>query len=241
MTREQKIRKARELRSKGWTNREIAVAVEANESTVRHWYLGSDCSKCGAPVDGSSAKKDRVCARCLASRNAERNELVFRLNEEGMPHWLIAEEAGCSSTEVATVLDYWRRRKGHDVPMHKLGGNAEERAERRAQIIAWRRDGLTNGEIAERLGTSRESVQQMFVTCRALGLDVPESPHPWQPIASPEDLAKLWDEGLTLEQIADFCGYSGPGAVSNRIARLRTSGFSSHFPPRRPGRRLVAA
>lgn len=65
LSREGKIREARRLRAQGWSARKIADFLGANESTVRNWYLGGDCAKCGAPTDGSrSAGKSRHCPSC---------------------------------------------------------------------------------------------------------------------------------------------------------------------------------
>lgn len=65
MTREEKIARARALRAEGKKAREIAEILDAPESTVRNWYLGSSCLDCGAPVDGSSGgNSPERCLRC---------------------------------------------------------------------------------------------------------------------------------------------------------------------------------
>lgn len=69
MTREQKIMRARGLRKLGWTARQIADELGANESTVRNWYLGGECKVCGAPVDGSNGQKSDHCSDCAPDAN----------------------------------------------------------------------------------------------------------------------------------------------------------------------------
>jgi Homing endonuclease associated repeat len=65
ISRERKIREARRLRGEGWTAREIASFLGANESTVRNWYLGGECPDCGTPVDRSSPDRDgHRCEAC---------------------------------------------------------------------------------------------------------------------------------------------------------------------------------
>jgi hypothetical protein len=68
LSREQKIAKARELRAAGWTAKKIAEALEANESTVRNWYLGGNCEDCGAPVDGGDGSRSSTrCPSCASA------------------------------------------------------------------------------------------------------------------------------------------------------------------------------
>lgn len=68
MTRDQKIAEARKLRGQGHKAREIAEILDAPESTVRNWYLGGDCTDCGAHVDGSGGgNSSERCVQCAGA------------------------------------------------------------------------------------------------------------------------------------------------------------------------------
>jgi len=68
VTRQEKIAKARELRGQGLTAKQIADRLDANESTVRNWYLGGVCD-CGALIEGSSRiRRPTQCPRCHTAK-----------------------------------------------------------------------------------------------------------------------------------------------------------------------------
>jgi len=204
------------------------------------------CRECSADVYDGTATPDDLCGDCKhEAKYGERNRQIKEKWREGLPARLIAEEIGegLSSHSVTSLVHAWRKRGETNLPLRRLGGDADVREERRQQIIAWRSEGLTNHQIASRLGTSAASVNGMFDRAERLGLEVPPNPVDPQgaaaPIASPQYLEELWSEGLTLEQIAEFTGYASISSVYSRIKRLRQAGH--HFPARRRGRKRVAA
>jgi hypothetical protein len=86
--REEKIAKARELRAKGLKAREIAERLDANESTVRNWYLGGTC-RCGTPLDGSSPGKSTGRCRTCVSADATiwtRETIIEKIREWAAIH-----------------------------------------------------------------------------------------------------------------------------------------------------------
>lgn len=204
MTRAEKIHKVRALRADDWTAKQIGLRVGATESTVRNWYLGGDCSDCGAPLDGSSlVKRSRRCDPCQRSLKTARNEEIARRHTEGEPHWLIAQEMATTASVVATQIDRMRRIKGREIPLHRLGGNLAERDRRRLQMISWRREGLSNGEIAERLGTSAQSVSFMLTTARRLGFEVPVARWGRRQKLTPADVAEIRASAETNRTLAE--------------------------------------
>lgn len=136
---------------------------------------GGTCANCGGPTAYSEPPALR-CEDCVKSANQERNREVVARFAEGQPGWFIGEEMGISEALALQIVDRERRVKGQDVPMHRLGGDADARDRRRRQMIEWRKQGFTNTQIADRLGTSPESVCTMFHTARKLGFGVPPAP-----------------------------------------------------------------
>ena len=147
-------------------------------------YAGT-CEQCGATTSGDGGKRraPKSCIRCTRNRNQERNAEIFRLNEEGAPHWYIAEQMGCSRAQVSRTLDYYRREKGKPIAMHRLGGDADARRKRRKLVAEMARGGYTNAEIAEMIGTSPGSVGQMVYDMRRRGEDIPY-PRPQRKVAA---------------------------------------------------------
>lgn len=190
MSRKQKVAWAQRLRARGLTYLEIAREMGVARSTASLYITDPDgsqlaarkdsyrgtCEDCGLPTDGSNGREaaPTTCVICHHERNAERNKELFDRNAEGQPHWFIAEEMGISEAEVSSVLDYYRRKKGLDIPIHRLGGGAAEREARRKQIVELRRQGCSNQEIAERLGYSgAASVAHAVQRMRKSGVVVP--------------------------------------------------------------------
>lgn len=65
MTREEKIRTARELYAEGLTASQISARLGAPTSTIRNWYLGGDCKDCGAPINGGNPGRQKGwCRKC---------------------------------------------------------------------------------------------------------------------------------------------------------------------------------
>ena len=124
MTREQKIREARTLRAEGLTALEIGARLGISDSTVRNWCLGGDCEECGAPVEGSSKLKSRLCQECglkafLESRRSaacERAEDFIRMRLAGKLNVDIARERGFGENVVAQVFSRAHLDWGLDVP-----------------------------------------------------------------------------------------------------------------------------
>jgi hypothetical protein len=76
MTRTEKIREARRLRSLGWTSPAIGKQLNVSESTIRNWYLGGDCAKCGSPITRCSAKyAATICEACAHEVTAQHGSL----------------------------------------------------------------------------------------------------------------------------------------------------------------------
>jgi len=258
VTRAEKVARAQQLRSEGLKLREIGEEMGYSISAVNAWLCDPDrsaevarkdsyrgtCEECGARTDGSNGAPNAPsqCADCHRTRNAERNKRLVEMWNAGEPTSHIAKKLEMDERAVLSWVNFRRERHGTDLQLRRLGGDADDRDARHRQIIEWRSEGLTNADIAERLGTTKESVSTMFAYCRRLGLDVPPAPflrrgNPRK--ATAEQLEQLWAEGLTTAQIADFCGYACPGSVCSVVAELRRRG--RNFPARRPGRRAVAA
>jgi Homing endonuclease associated repeat/Homeodomain-like domain len=119
LTREEKIREARRLRAEGWAARKIAAFLGINESTVRNWYLGGDCSECGAPIDGGSpgVRRTDKCARCFPAACAlwSRERIVERIKEWNRVHgepptaldWLLQVEGFPACKTVQEYFGSW--------------------------------------------------------------------------------------------------------------------------------------
>ena len=168
MTREQKIVEVKRLRAEGLSNREIAERVGANESTVRNWYLGGEC-RCGAPLDGSRGTRSsvRLCASCLRTRNAERNERLVEMWEEGVPTWEIAQRLGITAGRVRNWVSDARRRGQTISPRSAHDHDHWEEIEK-----LWL-EGLTYRAIGERTGLSAQAVGSRVQSMRRAGLDLP--------------------------------------------------------------------
>lgn len=170
MTRDEKVLRARELRAQGLTAPAIGELLDVNESTVRNWYCGSTC-RCGKPLDGSrGASSSTECWDCRAEPARERDRKLIAMWNEGVSAAAIGEEFDLDPLVVNTIAQN-RRFEGWDVARRHLPNS--KAPERYAQIAAWVRDGLTNREIAERLGTSKESVGQMTTHARRAGYEMP--------------------------------------------------------------------
>lgn len=141
-----------------------------------HTYAGT-CIDCGGPTDGTKSGKDREPERCIScqrDQNFERDAEIIDLWEQGLNGKAIAERLGLRYTHVLGIVKTWRNRHGVPIELHRLGGNAEEREERRQRMLEWRREGKSNAEIAELAGfASAASVSVAFFRMRKRGFDVP--------------------------------------------------------------------
>lgn len=251
MTREEKVAKAQILRAEGLKLREIAKKMGVAVQTVNSWLCDPDgskakarkasytgiCSECGGPTPYGGGRVTLRCGDCRRGLHVERDDKIAQRWEEGKSNRSISAELGLSEGAVHGVTAKGVR--SGTLKPHRLGGDADEREARRSQIIAWRREGLTNDEIADRLGTSKASVSVMFQWCVKKGLEVPPAPSS-EPRISPSDLQAAWQEGLTLKEIARRFEFRTSSAVSSQIFRLRRRGH--HFPARKSGpKKAVAA
>lgn len=138
------------------------------------------CTDCGGPTDGKKSGFSRNptrCRGCMETRNWERNSRLRVLWEEGRTAGYIAEQLGMSEGAVSTWVQKQRKHHEDDLPLHRLGGDAEERKVRHRQMIEWRREGKNNTEIADLSGmSSAASVSVCFAGLRQKGWDVPSAP-----------------------------------------------------------------
>src|SRR4051812_39095340 len=127
MTREEKIARARVLRDRGRTYKEIAEDIGMALSTVAEWFVPQNnerkrrwekehratCPDCGGPMSAGSARADgstsrKAFARCHSCRlvAAEMRQLeAVRLRcEDGLSNGDIAERLGTTKLAVATLL-----------------------------------------------------------------------------------------------------------------------------------------
>lgn len=147
-----------------------------SERCRRRTSYGGTCKVCGERTDGSAgrAKAPKRCIRCERERTLERDERIRVLWEEGTPTAAIAQGVGLTAAQVRAVVDHCRRKKGESLSFRNLP--RRDAAERYERIAAMIREGLTDAEIAEELGTSRASVGMMASRARKRGFDMPYRP-----------------------------------------------------------------
>jgi DNA-binding CsgD family transcriptional regulator len=238
-----KVVEAVRLASEGLVLREIGERMGRSTSLVgqllndptyektkaRKGRYRTPCSKCGHLTSpGGPQKTSGLCIDCRKHRHDERNALLVEMWEAEEPTWYIAEQLGVTEVAVRAYVDALRRVKGRNVPMRRLGGDAEARARRHEQMIGWRREGLTNAEIGERLGTNAAAVSAGFVLLRSRGRDIPPHPDPFaeggsQAAVTTAEFVEMVRKGLSVAEIAKRTG-TGVGSVYARRRRLRAKG-----------------
>lgn len=146
-----------------------------SEGCRRQTLYSGTCKHCGASTNGyhGPGTASDACIDCSRERNKERNERLVEMWEAGGPTWYIAERLGMSEKAVTAWISMDRRRNSGKHSLRRLGGNARERWK---QMIAWRKAGKRNAEIAELLGTTEASVRTMFNTARKAGFEFPNQP-----------------------------------------------------------------
>lgn len=169
MTREEKINEARRLRSQGLTARQIAEHLGANESTVRNWYLGQTC-RCGAPLDGSKGVKSTECIACMNEATRGRDQQILVRWNEGLGASDIGEMFDLTQGQVCRIAD---RRRGEGWAFERRNLHHRQTSKRFALIARRIRAGRTFREIADELGTTKESVITMASRARRDGFDMP--------------------------------------------------------------------
>lgn len=205
-----------------------------SEKCRRNQYAGT-CQVCGVATtgcDGPGLAPD-ICQGCWATRFSERTERIIAAWNRWEPAWLIAEREGISETNVLSIVDQ-RRQAGQHVILHRDRNRTNWEAVERMF-----RAGLSNGEMAERLGTNAGNIGTMISTMREAGYDLPRRKR-WQR-RSEEDwdrLREMWIDGTSVEDVAESFGIS-ERTVYIYIGRLRKKGYD--IPRRPPGRKPVSA
>jgi transposase len=246
VTRAEKVAEAQRLRHEGFYYREIGERLGVSVSTADQYVNDPDllklrarkdsyrgkCEKCGGPTDGSNGPggAPKRCNDCQSNRFAKRNDLLREMWEADEPTWYIAERLGMSETAITAWVDHQRRRNGRKLTLRKLGGNQQTREARHRRMLALRRQGKTNAEIAEAVGmASPDVVSNAFAFMRRKGLDVPPSgPGRGRTSLMPdEEFIQLWQADTPAKEIAERAGYANARSVYDRVSRLRKRGVLS--------------
>jgi DNA-binding CsgD family transcriptional regulator len=110
---------------------------------------------------GSSVKTD--------PRVVDRRAEVLRLTREGFTAQVIADFLGCSKAAVKNDRNHWQSR-GELPKLSSSGGQSQEDVQqRRAEVLTLIKSGLTNRQIAERLGVGKGAVAGDRVVLKAEG------------------------------------------------------------------------
>jgi DNA-binding CsgD family transcriptional regulator len=189
--RAEKKAEAQRLRAEGLTVRKIAERMGSRPNTVSTWLTDPDlskqrarrlsyqgtCEECGAKTDGSNGaeKAPTICLNCsMESRSTkERDEQIRVLWEWGVPSAEIGAKVGLTAAQVRGAVNNLRHRHGAEIAFRQLPKGGEITAQRYALIAELVRDGLSNAEVGEVLGTSAGSVSYMICRARKLGYDMP--------------------------------------------------------------------
>jgi len=140
----------------------------------RKAQYSTPCKSCGGPTYGGNGRgpnPPKVCAYCAATRHAERNETLVEMWEAGEPTSYIAKQLGMSENAVLAWVDR-ARGNGREISLRRLRNR-----ELWPEILALRKQGLTNREIGERLDSNQASIENMIQNMRKAGIKVPYLPY----------------------------------------------------------------
>lgn len=139
-----------------------------SERCRRRTMYTTPCKTCGAAVYDGSAKPPDECGDCKYRRTyRERNERIFKAWNEGEPAWYIGEREGMTETQVGSLINH-HRGLGRNLVLHRKRNRQDW-----GRVKALYDQGATYREIAEKLGTTRENVNQLVQSMRAKGYDLP--------------------------------------------------------------------
>lgn len=187
------------------------------------------CQGCGGETRNGGANPPKWCKSCFSNRKAERNRVIVEMWNAGCTAQQIGERLKMAPATVAAWVGRNRARLG--IKVHRLPGGRVERARRREELVRLKREGVSNREIAKRLGyASESSAARAYAYARkALGIEIDRSLK-----ATPAELIEAYTAGMPLSEIAERFGYSCGNVVCQRLRALRSQGYD--IPKRRRGR-----
>jgi transposase len=196
-----------------------------SESCRRRTEYTNVCA-CGNLVYDGSSTPDTVCGECKReAKYGESNARLREMWEAGEPTWYIAQELGRSESYITSWIDSRCRRYGEELPLRRLGGDAEEREARHRRMVALPEEGFDNTQIADAVGVASAAVVSMAFRCmKRKGWEVPPAPRAATPRVPDEDFIAAIESGDPYDQIAKHLGYHHPSSVYQRVRRLRDRG-----------------
>ena len=182
-SRDDLIARARARRAKGVLLRDIAAELGVSTTTIARWVdpvqaqrmrersrqaklaRRIPCERCGRSL--GYQRSGGICRRCISDDVHSRIERVAVLYAGGLEAQEIASEVGLAPGYVALLLT--RLAQTGRITLRYVPRDRASARERERQITSLRRDGVSRGEIAHRVGLTPGSLGVVIARMRAQG------------------------------------------------------------------------
>ena len=194
MTRQER---AAALREQGRTYDQVAATLGVHKKTVRRWLIPDEaerdrlasrnrkrkrrepCIDCGKPKSYDRPDNER-CAECQHEHEyGEENRRILELWNAGQTGEQIGAELNIPPEAVRERVNRWRQRNGTPISLHRR----RNRADWIEIQTLWNEDGLTQAQIADRLGQKEANIAMKIRTMRLAGWDVERRGGGWRATA----------------------------------------------------------